>query len=106
MNTRSTLRHLLFLCGLAICLAGHASTASAATPLTGTVWQVVELDGKPVDTPQWPTLQLETADHGVSGYGGVNRFNGTWKLDGDALSFSQVNATRMAGPENSMQTEA
>src|SRR6187401_1266405 len=30
-NTRSTLRHLPFLCGLAICVAGQTSPATAAT---------------------------------------------------------------------------
>jgi heat shock protein HslJ len=47
-----------------------------------------------------------TADGGVSGTAGVNRFTGTARLDGDRLTLGPLRTTRMAGPPEAMDAEA
>ncbi len=47
-----------------------------------------------------------SADGKVSGNLGCNRFFGTYKQDGDKLTFGAVGSTRMMCPEAQMKTEA
>lgn len=68
-------------------------------PLLGTEWSLVELDGKPAprgagDKPA--TLSLTTSDSRASGFGGCNRWFGTYERTGDQLRFSQMGSTKMA----------
>ena len=46
-----------------------------------------------------------TADGGVSGEAGVNRFSGTARLDGDRLTLGPLRTTRMAGSPEAMDAE-
>ncbi len=46
-----------------------------------------------------------TADGGVSGSAGVNRFSGTARLDGDRLTIGPLRTTRMAGSPEAMDAE-
>ena len=50
-----------------------------------------------------PSLRFDAGR--VAGTGGCNRFGGSYKLEGDALSFSPLAATRMACPEAIMKAE-
>jgi heat shock protein HslJ len=54
-----------------------------------------------------PSAWLEVArDGAVSGHGGVNRFTGTMRTDGDRVYLSPVRTTRMAGDPDAMAAEA
>jgi heat shock protein HslJ len=75
--------------------------------LVGTRWALVRLGGEPVSLPdgaQEPFLALESTESRAVGYGGCNRFTGSYALSGDELSFKQMASTRMACPD--MQTES
>jgi heat shock protein HslJ len=106
---------LLLTAALALALAG--GTAGCRAPmrddrptltwsLTGTVWKLVSLNGNPVGANKLPSLTLDAATGKASGMAGVNRFNGTFKQEGSALSFGPLITTRMAGPENEMKIES
>jgi heat shock protein HslJ len=63
-----------------------------------------------VATPDYPgtrKLFLHLTDDGkAQGFSGVNRFNGTYTTGAnDALKFSQMTSTRMAGPPATMKLE-
>ncbi len=67
-------------------------------------WQLVTLKGKAA--PSEPLLVLKFQQNGVSGFAGVNRFQGSYKLEGESLTFGPLAATRMAGPPELMQLES
>jgi heat shock protein HslJ len=67
-------------------------------------WEVIELNGRPVDVSPPPTLSFNDGD--VAGFGGVNQLGGTNNRTDKALSFGPLRATRRAGPAAAMQVEA
>ncbi len=87
----------LFSSLLAITLFATASLADGVMSLGGSEWGEGQ-DSKVV-------IQF-SADGKVSGNLGCNRFFGTYKQDGDKLTFGAVGSTRMMCPEAQMKTEA
>jgi|SRR4051794_14072803 len=73
-------------------------------------WQLVELDGAPAEPvaadTRAPVFRLDASDLRISGYTGLNQFNGGYLLHGAALTFSPAAVTRRAGPEPLMRQEA
>lgn len=62
-------------------------------------WRLVDVGGQAVTTPpdgNAPTLRLEAGN--ASGHGGCNRFRGSYRLEGTALSFGPLMSTKMACP--------
>src|SRR5215471_10474506 len=90
----------------------HAEDITNAAPsiatLEGVQWTLTELQGKPVVVPPdglAPNLTLNADKKKVTGFAGINRFFGGYKLDGDKLSFGMLGSTRMAGPPEAMEAE-
>jgi len=88
----------------------EADSPSVANDLTGIKWRVVELSGIPVATPlhgEQPFILFDQAKQQVTGYAGCNRFFGGYSLEGDALTFGLIGATKMACPdlEEGVETE-
>lgn len=78
-----------------------AAVATSPAAIMGLTWSVVGLEGAPMAIPpdrEKPWLKLEAEGKRVTGMGGVNRFSGTYTLEGGALKFSPLMATKMAGP--------
>src|SRR5262245_28549544 len=71
--------------------------AGGAKPLEGTYWRATELAGKPAPA-QDPKSEahLEFRAGRVSGSDGCNRVTGSFKLNGDRVTFGQMAATQMA----------
>lgn len=72
-----------------------------STPLTGTEWSLVSLNGKPADAGNGgkpATLTLTTADNRVSGFAGCNRLAGSYEVAADSLTLGPLILTRMACP--------
>ena len=98
------------------CAADPATLQEAGPPpsvgntLTGMKWRVVELSGHPVATPlhgEQPFILFDQAKRQATGYAGCNRFFGGYELDGAALTFGPIGATKMACPdlEEGLETE-
>ena len=88
--------------------ADAANAAPTVATLEGVEWKLVELQGKPVVVPaegRAPNLTLDAEKKRVTGFAGINRFFGGYKLDGDKLSFGMMGSTRMAGPPEAMEAE-
>jgi len=100
----SLLGALLFL----VSACKTTSTSVLEWPVTGTVWNLVELEGQMVGGEKIPTLQLEPGPGGsrISGFSGLNRFGGGFTIDGDKLTLGLTFSTRMAGPAKDMEIEA
>jgi heat shock protein HslJ len=84
--------------------------SSASNTLTGITWRVVELSGHPVATSlhgDRPFILFDAAKRHAAGYAGCNRFFGGFELDGSALTFGPMGATKMACPdlEEGLETE-
>lgn len=52
-----------------------------------------------------PTLEFDPETARVSGFAGVNRYNGAYELGADSLGFGALASTRMAGPPELMALE-
>jgi len=66
-------------------------------------WLVIEIDGEPVD-PDAPRAVRFEGDR-VSGRVGVNRFTGSFTIEGDVVRLGPVSLTRMMGPPERMALE-
>lgn len=83
--------------------ADLALTFSPLTPIVGTEWTLVSLNGTHV-TESAPTLTLD--DEGrLSGSGGCNRYGGSYTLTDGMLTISPLFSTRMACAEPVMAQE-
>ena len=72
--------------------------------VVGRGWVVVEVAGSAVEGAR-PTVEL--ADDGRAyGSTAVNRWTGSYTLEGDVLAVGPAATTRMAGPEDAMATES
>jgi heat shock protein HslJ len=71
--------------------------------LPGTSWTLLDLAGDTLTVPA-PTIAFG-ADGTISGSGGCNTFNGTYTIDGSAISFGPLATTRMACPDDVMAVE-
>ena len=67
-------------------------------------WLVIEIDGEPVESEAPGAVRFE-ADR-ITGRVGVNRFTGSFTLEGDVLQVGPVASTRMAGPPELMALES
>jgi len=83
---------------------GISPEESCGAPLTisnllETYWKLTRLGGKPVTVApnqREPHMVLRQDQSRVGGFAGCNSFTGTYKLDGNQLSFNGVAATMMA----------
>jgi proline iminopeptidase len=69
-------------------------------------WRLTHLEGSEVaevEGPSEPHLILDRRGKRVSGSGGCNRLNGPFELEGEALSFGPIAATRMACPGDEVE---
>jgi len=76
-------------------------------PLEGTYWKLILLGNEPVTAAEEQReahFILHPSDQRVSGSGGCNRLAGSYKLEGDQLTFGKLAATMMACPRG-METE-
>ena len=83
-------------------------SAVGAAELRGTNWLLVAVGDKPVtvtDSNRAAHIILQPDSKQVAGSGGCNRMFGSYELNGDALRFSGVGATKMACKDG-MDTEA
>ncbi|WP_419191196.1 META domain-containing protein [Saltatorellus ferox] len=82
---------------------GDTTPAAEPATLTDLRWELVQLNGEAVRTTEVQKeaacMLMEIEARRVTGFGGCNRFFGTYRLrDGGELEFSQMVATRMACP--------
>ncbi len=86
-------------------------TCGSMTPvaLENVSWALLELNGKPIvvtSEATAPYLELNAAKKSAYGFGGCNRFFGSYDAGEDqALTFSAIGATRMACPEGTNQEQ-
>ena len=79
-----------------------------APPLTGTRWNLFELNGQEVDASDAlnePHLVLHFDNHRFSGSTGINQMGGGYALNGAQVSFTPGPMTRMGGPPEAMRLE-
>ena len=72
--------------------------APGASPLAGTAWRLLVLDGKDTDAGVTSMLVFN-ADGTINGTGGCNTFGGGVTIDGATLKFGKLRSTMMACEE-------
>ena len=83
-----------------------AQAQGAGTPLAGTSWQLVELNGQPLVPGGEPLTLVFAADEPrVSGYGGCNQFSGEYAQNGASLRIGPLLSTRRACLEPALNTQ-
>ena len=89
--------------------AKPSSDTSSTATLVNTDWRLVEMNGEPVQTPPGVRevhIILTHADQEdkIKGFAGCNNIGGTFKQDGQKLTFSAF-STRMMCPPEQMKVE-
>ncbi len=72
---------------------------SSKLTLVDNTWRLVEINGKPLDLKEGqdtPFVHLAAKDNRVQGYGGCNRFSGTFLVKGSIFLFNKRIGTRLA----------
>ena len=90
---------LLKSCGSSKDLATNTNDMITNNILTGTY----TLDSDTISKPL--TLEFDETTNKVSGFSGCNRFFGTYKTDGNSITFSQMASTKMMCQEEANNTE-
>ena len=78
-----------------------AAMPAAAQPLTGTDWRITALGGAAVPPEaREPVIRLDPGPDAASftASAGCNRFGGSARIEGEALTFGPARATRMGCP--------
>jgi heat shock protein HslJ len=76
--------------------------------LEDTYWALLELDGKTITvnpSQRVPYLELNSKKASAYGFGGCNRFFGTYEATDGSLRIGALGATRMACPEGMQQEQ-
>ena len=90
--------------GVAPAPAGNRGRAGVS-PLAGTAWRLLVLDGKDTDAGVTSMLVFN-ADGTINGNGGCNTFGGDVTIDGATLKFGELRSTMMACEEAKSHQEA
>jgi heat shock protein HslJ len=109
---------------LGACTAHPTASTAAATPDSVTAstppagseqsagieqsWTLVALEGRPVTVSSErmrPTLVFDAKAGRVSGLAAVNRFSGTYRIEGQSLKFGPLLSTKMAGAPEANELE-
>ena len=77
-------------------VAAGAQPFAVSTPLSGTQWQLVSIDGEPVVPDSIVTLLFGTENDIAGGNGGCNAYGGTYTADETSISISDVFSTFIA----------
>jgi len=85
-------------------------TCGGMQPVTleNTTWALLELNGKTITVEvndKAPYLELNSNKASSYGFGGCNRFFGSYETSGASLTFGAMGATRMACPEGMDQEQ-
>ncbi len=83
------------------------SARFSSAPLENTYWKLTRLGGKPVTVApkqREPYFILDNKSKRIAGFGGCNRFTGTYQQNSDRLAFGKMAMTFMACSEG-METE-
>jgi heat shock protein HslJ len=75
------------------------SSETTGTPLEGTTWRLVEIDGQavaPGATAEPPRIHLDATSKAVTGSTGCNSLTGIYKLEGAKLTFGPLAMTLRA----------
>jgi putative lipoprotein len=99
MLTRA-LRNLALVATLVVlagCTGSAENTMAETTPadLIGTSWRAEDIGGRGVIDNAQTTITFD-AEGRVAGSGGCNRYFGPVTIEGSAISFGDIGATRMA----------
>ena len=100
------MRKSFVVAALAACVMALTSCGSEAPDVNGR-WSVSAINGEPAVCYEiaLPGLMFDCENQKVYGYTGVNRCNGSFTIDGNAIKFGEVATTMMASRIEAMDQE-
>lgn len=106
MKRTITIAAVALLAGILLTGCCQKCREAATRPIQGTVWHLVEFDGKPVDAPDKYELSF-LADGRVAGIGECNRFFGPYQVvnANGGIKIGPVASTMMACLDPNIETE-
>jgi heat shock protein HslJ len=100
------IRYLWLIAVLAAALLLAACGAGGGQNLAGTSWRLVEANGQLAPAGVEATITFKEGEQ-VSGSAGCNSYGGTYSVDGNNITFSEIISTLMAcQDENVMALES
>lgn len=89
---------------VAFCAVSPSLSMAADSPLGGTEWRVVKIDGND-SAPGVTSTLVFNADKSVNGNGGCNTFRGDVAIEGTTMKFGLLASTMMACEEAKSKQE-
>ncbi|NWG21251.1 MAG: META domain-containing protein [Chloroflexi bacterium] len=81
---------------MVLAISAACSPAIARSPLAGTQWRLIELDGRaPIPTGEPLTLRFDEGDQ-AGGNSGCNIYGGSYRATSTALTFGALASTQRA----------
>jgi heat shock protein HslJ len=94
----------LLVATLALVLTACGGSSSATHDIKGTAWTVSTIGGQATVPGAQPTIAFGS-DGTISGSTGCNTYSGTYTVDGDRLTVSQLAMTRKACADPAVNTQ-
>jgi heat shock protein HslJ len=110
MKPISAFHFLLLIALLMQCKSSKpASDTGSTATLTNTYWRLSEMNGEPVQPPAGTRevhiiLSLDDQENRMKGFAGCNNIGGSFKQDGQKITFSAFSTKMMCEP-NQMKVE-
>ena len=104
----------LFSCSNTTTLQNNSTTGTGTTvkvkDIANSSWKLTGISGekvtqKMVDGKEVGAVTLDITTDKISGSAGVNRYFGTYTINGGEITISGVGSTRMMGPQDLMERE-
>ena len=90
-------RYLLYVFGLMLMACAPSRQLENEIDLENTEWVLITLDGKPYahsESSPPVSITLQSANHGVKGFGGCNSFSGSYTHNANILQFTLLSTKK------------
>ncbi|MCP1223988.1 META domain-containing protein [Sebaldella sp. S0638] len=102
----------LFSCSNTTTLQNNSTTGTAVKQkdIADTSWKLTAISGEKITTKMMDgkeigAITLDITTDKISGSSGVNRYFGSYTLNGKDITLSGIGSTRMMGPQDLMENE-
>ncbi|MBP9479106.1 MAG: META domain-containing protein [Sebaldella sp.] len=90
--------------------SGNTGKAISVKDIANTSWKLTDISGekvipKKIDGKEIGAVTLDITADKISGSAGVNRYFGSYDVNGTEVTINGVGSTKMMGPDDLMKTE-
>ena len=85
--------------------SGNTGKAISVKDIANTSWKLTDISGEKVIPKKIGAVTLDITADKISGSAGVNRYFGSYDVNGTEVTINGVGSTKMMGPDDLMKTE-